>query len=442
MLVVLPFHAGDKAQAVSLANWIKELGQVSDHKCLLCVGENCDQTGVIEPLHEAFKSVSVYLPHAKAKRGEGIMGYARAANAMWQSVAWKIYIQDKCPWLWLEPDAIPTRPTWLREIEDEYKAFKKPFMGAMGQCQIQMINGVAVYPASVCDYAPLALQAAECPWDLNAAAQILKHAHVSGLFQHIYQINGEPPTFPKHADRLNQSAALFHRCKDSSLIAHLKQVGFTTGKNLSGGVMGLTETRSQSTERELMGAGGTSGGSTLADRAPSAQKPLRDFDPDEGLGEPVDYSQRLQEFESTQRARRPNEGERNGDLVWRNGKWHTAPMVSEKAVDRKAVMERFKHPDADPIRVGPSWVTCDKCDEEYNTSSIHDCKSLPAPGTDDGPSRSLPSDDGPKTDTGAVQPSRDDLVQEAVSVLKKLCTSPVHTSKIRKELKRQGVIRR
>src|SRR6266436_3818535 len=249
MLVVIPFHAGDKPQAIVLANWIKELGQVSDHRCLLCVGEHCDATGVIEPLHECFKSVSVYLPHAKVKRGEGIMGYARAANAMWQSVAWKIYMQDKCPWLWLEPDAIPTRPTWLREIEDEYRAFKKPFLGAMGQCQIPMINGVAVYPASVCDYAPLALQAAECPWDLNAAEQILKNAHVTDLFQHIYQIEGEAPTFPRNADRLNQSSALFHRCKDSSLIAHLKQVGYTTGKR---GDASLTSTHlEKSTEIRL-----------------------------------------------------------------------------------------------------------------------------------------------------------------------------------------------
>lgn len=402
MLVVLSFHDGDKPQAISLSNWIKELGQVSDHKCLLCVGEHCDATGVIEPLHECFKSVSVYLPHAKAKRGDGKMGYARAANAMWQSVAWKIYMQDKCPWLWLEPDAIPTRPTWLREIEEEYRTFKKPFLGAMGQCQIPMINGVAVYPAAVCDYAPLALQAAECPWDLNAAEQILKNAHVTDLFQHIYQIDGEPPTFPKNANRLNQSAALFHRCKDSSLISHLKQIGYTTGKR---GDVTYENPNFNVPNPEV-------GVSIL--HKPKVKAVAAESEGDEGLGEPLDYSKRLEEFDRTQtKSHIPKEGERNGDLVWRGGKWHTAaPMVSEKAVDRKAVMEKFAHPEkTDVSGEAESGVTV----SDPITSPKDDTHASPAP------------------------PSRDDIVQEAVSVLKKLCSAPRFTAQIRKELKRQGV---
>jgi hypothetical protein len=361
------------------------------------------------------------------------MGYARAANAMWQSVAWKIYMQDKCPWLWLEPDTIPTRPSWLREIDDEYKAFKKPFMGTLGQCQIEMINGVAVYPASVCDYAPLALQAAECPWDLNAHEQILKHAHVSDLFQHIYQIEGQPPTFPKNADRLSQAAALFHRCKDSSLIAHLKQHGYTTGvKNLSGRQeIGLPTKQAQA--RELASTV-QSGGDV-----PPAQKPSRDFDPDEGLGESVDYSKRLDEFDRTQpRARRPNEGERNGDLVWRGGKWHSAPLASDKTVDRKAVMEKFKHPEIIKKEAG----SADIAGIVSESPATAPPPNLPAPGTDDGPRGAQISDDGPKTDTGgAEQPSRDDVVKETVAVLKKLCSAPRFTNQVRKELRRQGVVK-
>lgn len=412
MLVVIPFHSGDKPQAISLANWIKELGQVSDHKCLLCVGEHCDESGVIEPLHASFKSVSVYLPHAKAKRSEGKMGYARAANAMWQSVAWKIYMQDKCPWLWLEPDAIPTRPSWLREIEDEYRTHKKPFLGAMGQCQIPMINGVAVYPAAVCDYAPLALQAAECPWDLNAAEQILKHAHVTDLFQHIYQITGEPPTFPKDADRLNQSAALFHRCKDSSLIAHLKQVGYTSGKrgDASCGKPEVLDNQSIHPQSKA---------------AQTVRPACAESEGEEGLGEPLDYSKRLEEFDRT-KPKIPSEGERNGDLVWRGGKWHTAaPMVETKTVDRKAVMEKFAHPEKTdlpvPVLAAPSLIPVSPGEARESTSQK--------------------ASEVSQNSRGGQNPSRDDIVQEAVSVLKKLCSAPRFTAKIRKELKRQGVVK-
>ncbi len=54
----------------------------------------------------------------------------------------------------------------------------------------------------------------------------------------------------------------------------------------------------------------------------------------------------------------------------------TAQMVTTTQVG----CGRLKQEDAEPIRVGPSWVTCDKCGEEYNTSSIHECeRSYPVP---------------------------------------------------------------
>lgn len=403
MLVVFPFHSGDKAQAVTLAGWIREMGEVSDHNALLCIGDGCDESGVIEPLRECFGKVSAFRPEAKAKRGEGMMGYARSANAMWQSVAWKIYFQDKMPWLWLEPDAIPTRPSWLREIWEDHKASKKAFSGTMGQCQIAMLNGVAVYPPNVCDFAPLALQAGDCPWDLNAASQILKFSNVTDLFQHIYQVKGDPPTFPKHADKLSKSAAIFHRCKDGTLISYLKKHGFTKGG----------ETRGQEEEKEERQGRGLR---LNPDAAPTVQ-PAVAADDSEALGEPVDYAERLE-----QEARRhptkpvvPNEGDRLGELVWRGGKWHTAEaIVATPKGDRTAVFEKYKHPEKDLSGGAESGVT--------------------APD---------PIITGPKDGANASPaqtPSRDDLVKDAVAVLKQLCSSPRATSQVRKELKKQKVI--
>ncbi len=401
MLVVIPFHAGDKAQAVSLANWIRELGQVSEHKALICLGEHCEETGVIEPLRECFRDVSVFRPNAKIKRGDGPMGYARAANAMWQSIAWKIYFQDKCPWLWLEPDAIPTRPTWLREIETEYRAARKPFMGAMGQAQVAMLNGVAVYPASVCDFAPLALQAGDCPWDLNAAPQILKHANVSDLFHHVYQVAGEPPTFPKHKDKLT-NAALFHRCKDGSLIAYLKEQGYTNASSMARGLQPSPVTAQQTT--------------TIAreERSPSR------VDDSEMLGESVDYAQRLEDEQRRrpQRPKPPQEGDRMGELVWRGGKWHTASdSVIEDAprAERKSVVEKYKHPEK-PI--------------------------LSQDNTVDNKEAGSANESVPRTDVVATAPppSRDDLIRDAIAVLKKLADSPRMKTQIRKELRKQKIV--
>ncbi len=416
MLVVLPFHAGDKAQAVSLANWIRELGQVSEHKALVCVGEGCDETGVIEPLRECFGSVSAFRPNAKVKRGEGKMGYARAANAMWQSVAWKIYFQDKCSWLWLEPDAIPTRPSWLREIDAEYRAFKKPFMGAMGQAQIAMLNGVAVYPPNVCDFAPLALQAGDCPWDLNAAPQILKHAHVSDLFHHVYQVSGEAPTFPKHKDKLT-NAALFHRNKDGTLITYLKEHGYTTSSS------------SPKPNPEYEKA-------TYEDVGPKVQSVVAD-DADM-MGESVDYAQRLEDEARRHpvRPQVPKDGDRLGELVWKGGKWHTATDVVETPkANRAAVMEKYKHPEklpqVEPKRVSTS-ATEAKHVKDAEGPATPEHKPLMRNRNDDGATGNAVAD--------TKLQSRDELVKDAVAVLKSLCTSPRATSMVRKELKKQKVV--
>ena len=429
MLVVLPFHSGDKTQAVSLANWIRELGQVSEHKALICLGEHCDETGVIEPLRECFGSVSAFRPNAKVSRGEGKMGYARAANAMWQSVAWKIYFQDKSAWLWLEPDAIPTRPSWLREIETEYRAYKKPFMGAMGQAQIAMLNGVAVYPPNVCDFAPLALQAGDCPWDLNAAPQILKHAHVSDLFQHVYQIKGEAPTFPKDKDKLT-NAALFHRNKDGTLIAYLKEHGYTKPYrddrfNIPHPEHGVAIIEQVSGEinrtnkvAELM-------------VPPSVRE-----DDSEMMGDSVDYALKLEEEARKHpvQPRVPNEGDRLGELVWRGGKWHTAADVVEPSkANRAAVMEKYKHPKEIPQQQTHEEVM------RSGTSPSEAGSAEPPEGPGRGGNKPLMRNRNASTDGDT--PSRDELVKDAVAVLKSLCTSPRATSMVRKELKKQKVMK-
>src|SRR6266436_6205821 len=134
---------------------------------------------------------------------------------------------------------------------------RKAFMGCSGG---NRVNGVAVYPANVSAYAPPALQAENCPWDENGKEQILKHAHISKLFQHIYLVGEAAPSFPKDKDLLKPETALFHRVKDGSLIEYLREHGYT----LSGGV------------KPPIRVSDDDGGS-VATQAPSAQNiPTRD----------------------------------------------------------------------------------------------------------------------------------------------------------------------
>lgn len=484
MLVVLAFHSGDKAQAVSLANWIKEMGNVSEDKCLIALGSGCGETDVIEPLLECFGSVSVFRAENKVElRGEGLTAHWRAANAMWQSVAWKIHFQDKCQWLWLEPDAIPTRPTWLREIKEEYFTHGKPFMGfksvkkskVPGEPDAVWINGVAVYPAPVCDYAPLALQAGECAWDLNAGLQMVQHAHVSSLFQHVWLIDGQAPTFPKDKDKLN-NAALFHQCKDGTLIAFLKEHGYTKS-NLSGDQKAFATKAGAVVEETQSGRSRESHEASIVS-APAAPSP----DESDEIGESVDYAQRLEEEQRRHpvRPQKPKEGERFGELIWRGGKWHTATDVVEAPkADRKAVMEKYKHPEkdfpvpalADPPTLDetsgearesdarPATLTADSRGGENDllqskgegdiASIAHqghpEAKKEPEePGSPSPDNLSVGVEESELQDKSQLETTppaqtRHDLIEEAVAVLKLLCTSPHAISKVRKELKKQKV---
>src|ERR1043166_693720 len=234
MLVILPYHSGDKTQAVALAQWIAELGGVKDHDCLLCASIDTSFEGVIEPLKQSFKSVESIWYQNKQSRGSGIMAHATPANAMFRQCAWHVFYKQQVPFLWLEPDATPTRASWLDEIEQDHLIGGKPFTGARGaSVKVEMMNGVGVWPAKVCEYAPLALMAGECPFDLNAAKEMMKAGvNFSPLFQHVYLIDGQPPTFPKNQAILKPETALFHRCKNSSLVEVLRGTSVVTKEPL------------------------------------------------------------------------------------------------------------------------------------------------------------------------------------------------------------------
>lgn len=229
MTVVIPFFRGDKPQAIQLAEWIRDLGNVSGHDCLLCVSRTTDPIGVIEPLQECFRKVSAFVPHEEATARPGTMGQSQAATRMWKATAWFVHYKIRQPWLWLETDAIPMRPTWLKEIDEAYRACRKPFMGTHGaNIALEMMNGVAVYPPEVCEYSTDALMCDETPWDLAGGKDFVRHGHFSPLFQHVYFTHGEIPTFPRDAAILKPEAALFHRNKDGTLIQYLRYLGGAT----------------------------------------------------------------------------------------------------------------------------------------------------------------------------------------------------------------------
>lgn len=237
MLCVIPFFAGDKDQAVRLAHWIRDLGGVKNHDCLLVVDESTTAGGVYEPLAEAFKSVTVTASKPAGDQGTWGNGTtdATAANEMFLTGATYVYHKLKVPFFWLEPDAAPDRSTWLDEIEAEYKACGKPFMGMrvdMPPHEIHM-SGIGCYPFDVANHSVAMMMPGKNAWDYAGRKDTVGKgkAHFTKLIQHVYRINGnvpEWPTFPtlESLSQINPEAAVFHRCKDETLIQQLKNRHF------------------------------------------------------------------------------------------------------------------------------------------------------------------------------------------------------------------------
>lgn len=231
MLAVISFYSGDKPLAVNLANWILQLGGVSNHDCLLVVDKSTTPIGVVDPLRKAFKSVTITSAEPVGEQGAWGNGTtnAEAPNEAWLTASAYVYHKLNCRWFWLETDAVPTRSTWLDEIEAEDKRGGKPFMGAFVNIPPHEphMSGIAVYPPNVPDHSLKMATPGTTAWDYAGRGDTVGKgkAHFTTLIQHEYRIHGESPNFPTQESLsvIKPGTAVFHRCKNDSLIARLRE---------------------------------------------------------------------------------------------------------------------------------------------------------------------------------------------------------------------------
>lgn len=226
MVVILPFCARDKAAAEKLAEWIKELGGVSEHDCLLAVHKDTDSKSVLEPLTEAFARVAEF-----AITDEMIVEremHTYAANLMWKRVANHVAdMNEPAPWLWLEPDATPLTAQWLDRLAAAYGECGKPFLhDLVTTATAQSNSGCGIYPPRVRDYTDRLWQLTNVSWDVLLFPDFQPHTAYTRLIQDAgFIIEGVMPTFPDHNSLsfIRPEAVLFHRCKDGTLIDRLHE---------------------------------------------------------------------------------------------------------------------------------------------------------------------------------------------------------------------------
>lgn len=127
--------------------------------------------------------------------------------------------------LWCEADSVPMRATWLEEVADEYRACGKPFLGDFVKHDppgsgIDHMTGTAVYPP---DWRTVAPSIADLPgprpdqgWDSQCSHETVPLMAQSKTIQQIWR----PGKIDAHfrAKNIWSTTALFHQCKDGSLI--------------------------------------------------------------------------------------------------------------------------------------------------------------------------------------------------------------------------------
>jgi hypothetical protein len=231
LLAVIAFCGKDVELAKRNLHWMVELGGVKGFPCLLSYDDYTSKHHVqeIRKLAEAAFGEVKSNPY----RARTDLGWPAGANVAWQNTAQFVEANYRIPWLWIEADAVPVKPSWMEVISGEYykrgKSFFGPVVDERGHC-----NGVMVYPWNAASRLPRAMAATGLAWDYVCFPDMQSdHATAEPYIQHVWGWHenrahphaGDAMRFHNQSDLrwLKPEAALFHRAKDGSLIERLRE---------------------------------------------------------------------------------------------------------------------------------------------------------------------------------------------------------------------------
>jgi hypothetical protein len=133
------------------------------------------------------------------------------------------------PILFCEPDTVITRPSWVREFNDEYQRCGRPFLGLRVGTRAPHLSGNAIYPADWRNRMPSLLRVVEAPdvalwgpgcgqpWDVWCRDDTADMATT----RLIHQVWKERDIRETSLKDIPAEAALFHQDKTGSLIRQI-----------------------------------------------------------------------------------------------------------------------------------------------------------------------------------------------------------------------------
>lgn len=232
LLAVIAFCGKDVELCKKNMHWIVELGGVKEYPCLLSYDDYTSKSHVTEIrklAESAFGEVKI-----NAYRARTDLGWPAGANLAWQNTARFVEANYRIPWLWIEADAVATKPSWMDVISGEYYKAGKSFFGPVVDERGHM-NGCMVYPWNAASRCPRAMACTNLAWDYCSFPDMQSdHSNAEPFIQHVWGWHenrahphaGDAMRFHNQSDLqrwLKPQAALFHRAKDGSLIERLRE---------------------------------------------------------------------------------------------------------------------------------------------------------------------------------------------------------------------------
>lgn len=240
MIIVIPFCIKDCRAALRNIEWIHELDGKLPFDALLSYDTDVPQL-IVEEIDAAARKSFSNVIHFRYNEWKGKPNWPNPQNFAFQCLSWEIINKHKRPFLFMEPDAVPIRPKWADDIWHDYQSCGKKFMGHIVHGVINPtslhLNGVAVYPPNLHEYSTAMMIPPDgMAWDVAGSyGSVVQNARHTNLIMNVWEIDdknkpvtsgGIHPIFPDQKavdDLVDFEAALFHRCKNGTLIDRLRE---------------------------------------------------------------------------------------------------------------------------------------------------------------------------------------------------------------------------
>jgi hypothetical protein len=217
MIVAISYYDGDVLQMSRWSSHVAKLGSYKNHKIVLAPAHGATTEGIEDVLSSCFGEVIVErCSHTQT-------GWPVSCNLAFEQVAWLAFNKLKAPFLWMEPDAIPLKESWIEEIESAYIACQKPFMGDFVGISgimpngVDHMSGIAVYHWNMPSLAPSIFNNQQLAWDIASARHVVHQMARTPLIQHDWIPENKWRRDVVTPDCVKEGAVIYHPDKKGVL---------------------------------------------------------------------------------------------------------------------------------------------------------------------------------------------------------------------------------